>query len=546
MLVQLTCFNYLCNMKRLITYSLILLLLSLTGCSFTPRDLQRAEQLMESAPDSSLHILQHISPNNYITSSNKALYGLLMFQALDKNYLTLTPDTLINYSIDYYEREGNKSRLATAYLYKGRMYKYALRYEDATLCLMKAADNADKTKDFALLGRIYTNLGDICYTQHDFIKARAEYKKEYEFYSKTTLKRQPLEALLAVGRTYFSVHKYDSAMQYYKRALLQATDSMSKANCMQEIAQNYFAVKQYDSTLHYLRPIIDYPYIDNNRAFRYYVLADAYFELKQLDSARFYATKAFEFKPDLNIRFGCYRILGNIAFLRKEMKEMARYMNLYTACSDSIKKVESQTKVAVLEKMHQDSKDIQSGKRNSIVFATLLFIVLLVSFVVLYYLYTQHKKNKQLHEEQIQQANSVLVVKQKDLVRGVQDKIEIAKQKQSAVRKKATLNERDALVAEIYQSKLHLNDWDEFTRLMNYTFNNMVSTLESSCPDIKENEIIWCCLHLLDVPQAERMIVLNVSSGSLYKLKQRLALKLQLSGAKMLDEYLKQFNEKLI
>ena len=39
---------------------------------------------------------------------------------------------------------------------------------------------------------------------------------------------------------------------------------------------------------------------------------------------------------------------------------MAHYMNLYTACSDSIKKVESQTKVAVLEKMHQNSKDIQS------------------------------------------------------------------------------------------------------------------------------------------------------------------------------------------
>ena len=84
------------------------------------------------------------------------------------------------------------------------------------------------------------------------------------------------------------------------------------------------------------------------------------------------ANETFKFKPDMNIRFGCYCILGNIAFLRKEMKEMAHYMNLYTACSDAIKKVESQTKVAVLEKMHQDSKDIQSGKRNSIVFATLL------------------------------------------------------------------------------------------------------------------------------------------------------------------------------
>ena len=134
-------------MKRLSIYSLILVLLSLTGCSHTPKDLQRAELLMESAPDSSLHILQHISPNNYMPNSSKALYGLLMFQALDKNFLTLTPDTLINYSIAYYERAGEKSSLAAAYLYKGRMYKYALRYEDATMCLMKAVDNADKTKD---------------------------------------------------------------------------------------------------------------------------------------------------------------------------------------------------------------------------------------------------------------------------------------------------------------------------------------------------------------------------------------------------------------
>jgi tetratricopeptide (TPR) repeat protein len=533
-------------MKRLITYSLMLLLLSLTGCSLAPKDLQRAEQLMETAPDSSLHILQQISPNNYITSSNKALYGLLMFQALDKNFLTLTPDTLINYSIDYYKREGQKSRLAAAYLYKGRMYKYALRFEDATLCLMKAVDNADKTKDFALLGRIYNDLGSICFKQQDYIKARTEYKLKYEYFRRAAFKSHALEALLDVGRTYTAVHKYDSAMLYYKKALSQATDSMSQASCMQEVAQNYYAIEQYDSALHYLRPIIHYPYIDNNRAIRYYVLADIYFDIRQLDSARFYANETFKFKPDMNVRQGCYRILANTAFLRKEMKEMAHYMNLYTGCSDSIKKIESQTKVSVLEKMHQDSKDIQSGKRNSIVFATLLFILLLLGFVVLYYLYTQHKKHKQLHEEQIQQANSVLVIKQKDLVRGVQDKLEIERLKQTTARKKATLNERDALVLEIYQSKLHLNDWDEFTRLMNYTFNNLVSTLESSCPDIKQAEIIWCCLHLLDVPQAERMIVLNVSSGSLYKLKQRLALKLQLNGAKMLDEYLKQFNEKLI
>ena len=533
-------------MKRLSIYSLILLLLSLTGCSHTPKDLQRAELLMESAPDSSLHILQHISPNNYMPNSSKALYGLLMFQALDKNFLTLTPDTLINYSIAYYERAGEKSSLAAAYLYKGRMYKYALRYEDATMCLMKAVDNADKTKDFALLGRIYSDLGTICFKQQDYIKARAEYKYKYEYFTRANFKLHALEALLDVGRTYFAVHKYDSAMLYYKQALSQATDSMSQASSMQEIAQNYYVAKQYDSTLHYLRPIIHYPYIGNNRAIRYNLLADVYFDVRQLDSARFYATEAMKFGSDITIRQGCYLILRNIAFRQRKMEDLAHYMNLYTACSDSIKKIESQTKVAVLERIHQDNKDIKLGKRSIIIFATLLCIVLLLGLAILYYLYAQNKRSKQLHEVQIQQAHSVLAKKQSSLVLGVQQKIRIEKQKHANIWKKTTQSERDAMVLQIYQSKLHLNDWAEFSRLMNYTFNNLVSVLESSHPDIKHAEIIWCCLHLLDVTQAERMIVLNVSANSLYKLKQRLALKLQLNGAKMLDEYLKQFNEKLI
>ena len=349
-------------MNRFFTYILVLFLLSFEGCSISPKDLQRAEQLMESAPDSSLHILQRISHNNYMSDSDRALYGLLMFQAQDKNFITLTPDTLIDFSIAYYERKGQKSRLATSYLYKARMYKYASHYEDATMLLMKAVDNADKTNDHLLLGRIYTDLGDISFIQHDYLNAREEYKQEYEFYNKTSLKRNSLEALLAVGRTYFAVHKYDSASIYYKHALRQATDSFTTGSCMQEIGQNYYAHKQYDSALHYLQPIIHYPYIKNNRAIRYYVLADVYFDLNQLDSAYFYANATFKFCPDINTRHGCYRILGNTAFLKKNLKVMSHYYSLYTACSDSIKRIESQTKVSVLTKIHQNNEEIKSGR----------------------------------------------------------------------------------------------------------------------------------------------------------------------------------------
>jgi tetratricopeptide (TPR) repeat protein len=513
------------------------------SCSVTPKDLQRAEQLMESTPDSALHILQHISPSNYMSDSDKALYGLLMFQAQDKNYLPLSPDTLINYAIDYYERKGPQSRLAAAYLYKARMYKYALQYEDATICLMKALDNADKTTDFALLGRVYSDLGTISYIQHDYVDARSEYKQEYYYFSKTTLKKHTLEALLAIGRTYFVVKDHDSASIYYKQALHRATDSISKGNCMQEIAQNYYAQENYDSALHYLHPLIHYPYTDTNRAMRYFVLADVYLDIKQLDSAYFYAKRAFQFKPCIIIRQGCYRILGNTTFLQNKTKEMAHYLSLYTASMDSVKRIESQTKVSVLKKMNQADKKIKADEISIIFLAIILLLIIVVGIIIIYCIHKKYCSHKQTQEVRMQQVHSKLMEKQTNLVENLKLKIEKGKSKQASIRKKASQTERDALVLELYQSTLHLNDWEEFTRLMNYTFNNIVCTLANSCPDIKKNEISWCCLHLLNVPQDERIIVLNTSTASMYKLKQRLAIKLQLNGAKMLDEYLKQFKE---
>lgn len=530
-------------MYKLFTYFCFLLLLSLLGCSRNSRDLQRGEQLLETSPDSALRILQQLAAPNSMADSDKALYGILLFQALDKNYLALAPDTLINQSIEYFEQHGQKSRLATAYLYKARMYKYALQYEDATICLMKALDNADKTTDFALLARVYSDLGTISYIQHDYVDARSEYKQEYYYFSKTTLKKHTLEALLAIGRTYFVVKDHDSASIYYKQALHRATDSISKGNCMQEIAQNYYAQENYDSALHYLRPLIHYPYTDTNRAMRYFVLADVYLEIKQLDSANFYAKRAFQFKPCILIRQGCYRILGNTTFLQNKTKEMAHYLSLYTASMDTVKQIQSQTKVSVLKKMNQADKKIKANELSIISLAIILLLIIVVGIIIIYYIHKKYSTHKQAQEVRMQQLHSKLMEKQTNLVEDLKLKIETERNKQAGARKKSTQAERDVLILEFYSSTLHVNDWCAFARLMNYTLNNVVCTLESTCADIKKNEIIWCCLHLLNVPQDERIIVLNTSTASMYKLKQRLAIKLQLNGAKMLDEYLKQFHK---
>ncbi|MFA6582246.1 MAG: tetratricopeptide repeat protein, partial [Paludibacter sp.] len=72
-----------------------------------------AEQVMETAPDSALHLLQRMHIDHSMSSSDRALYGLLYFQALDKNNLPLKPDSLINFSLNYYQKKNDKQRLAS-------------------------------------------------------------------------------------------------------------------------------------------------------------------------------------------------------------------------------------------------------------------------------------------------------------------------------------------------------------------------------------------------------------------------------------------------
>jgi ethanolamine ammonia-lyase large subunit len=62
--------------------------------------------------------------------------------------------------------------------------------------------------------------------------------------------------------------------------------------------------------------------------------------------------------------------------------------------------------------------------------------------------------------------------------------------------------------------------------------------LQLEYPTITQKEITWSCLHLLNIPNADRMMLLNTTAEGLYKLKQRLAKKLNLKNTKELDSFL--------
>lgn len=112
-------------------YLFIALVLIALSCSHTNEQLLRAEQLVETAPDSAMAILKKYSYNK-LSDKDKALYGLVYIQVRDKKFLSLEPDSLLDFTLGYYQKKhDDHERLAACYLYKGRSLKYSFQYEKA-------------------------------------------------------------------------------------------------------------------------------------------------------------------------------------------------------------------------------------------------------------------------------------------------------------------------------------------------------------------------------------------------------------------------------
>ena len=527
-------------MQYKIRIVLFLLILSLAGCSFIPNELKTAEQLIETNPDSALHILEHLSPNRYKSDENRALYGLLFIRTLDKKHLPLKPDSLIDFSINYYSKYPDANRLATCYLYKGRTFKYNSLYEKAVPYYMKAFDEVKKTDDNTLLGRINYDLGDIYMMQKDFNEARKKYSVAYTYFSKANFQLLAFYSLYHIGRTYHAVKEYNTAEKYYKKILPQVKDSVQLGDIYQEIGLNFYDSHNNDSALCYYLKSINCKSIGYNRSIRFSYLANLFFDLKKYDSAFYYASNAFKSDIDNRTQRECYRIMSNSEFIKGNTKYVPTYMNKYVALGDSIWKIDAQIKGTYIETMHSTKKEVVKNK--NLVFFLFLFVLLILVLSYLIYIYiTKRSKKEKKHIQEIHTEEKVGIHKKviQDKRALLQKQIEDRTTMMLAEFKHAGTEEREKQLRNIYTELLHFDDTELFFSEMNKFLNGLITKLKNRYSTLNEKEIMLCCYILLHIPTYDMLILFGYKSDdSLKSLKRRLPKKLNLENATLLEDFL--------
>jgi tetratricopeptide (TPR) repeat protein len=504
-----------------------------------PNEMKSAEEIMETSPDSALHILQHMQSVNTMSDADRALYGLLYFQALDKNNKPLQPDSLISFSLNYYLNQNDNNRLASSYYYKARALKLTQRYDDATMLYLKSLDIVQNSKNYDLLGKIYSDMGDICSIQMDYNQALEKYNQSIICFNKAGDTTESCYRVIYTGRIHRFLKNYKKAQLYYKKALSLTSDSLIHGAAFQEMGINYYKAERYDSAQYFLRKSLCFPYKGTNYAIRCYNLAELFFDREQYDSAFQYANLALKYPSNFFNQRDCYRILANTEYSRKDYKQMGFYMTKYQACTDSVRKVEIQTKSTVLESLYETNGTASKTQKYLLLLACVITLIIILSFLIVFRL-----RNRNIgKDKQLVQVEEKLSSKQLLLKESLAQKIQETRSLQLTIYKKASLKEREAMDKELYNICLHVNDWLVFKKLMDQVFNNIITNLELKYNDINHKEMIWCCLFLLDVPTPDIALVLDSQPGSIYKLKQRLAQKMNLSNMKEFDKLLKDLSE---
>lgn len=523
-------------MKFITQYIIIIILLTLsfTSCSKIPNELRIVEKIIERQPDSALHILQKTPQEKYNTDASRALYGLLLFKALDKNDLPLQPDSLLNFSIDYYTRKDDKIRLGSCQMYKGRTYLDKNKYEQATTEYLKALDNLKTETDDNILGEVYSDMGKICSFQQQHKEAREKYQLAAKYFIKVQKKSAICYSMLDIGVTYRCTKEYKIALKYCHKVISQTNDSILLGVAYQEIGNIYMISNQPDSAIHYLIKSLQFPAKGTDYAIRNYSLADAYTHKSRNDSAEVYTKESLKYPASFFTRRGCYRILVNTTYLKGDIKLMGKYMSKYQDYTDSVRTIESQTKASVIEDLHTNSVETSGARQSLTITLLLLFMVVMFGGAISYYYYNRNKIRKQELDGYKTELNN----KQVFVSQSISKKIEDSKAIQAVKRKHALPNERIKLDKEVYTNSLHINNWVAFTSEMNHAFNGIVDKLQANYPTLSHKEISWCCLHLLNIPNADRILILETTTEGLYKMKQRIAQKLDLKSTKELNAFL--------
>ena len=330
----------------------LLAILFFTGCYNREQisRLDEAEALLQNKPDSALTILQQLKSEG--SQAEQARYALLYSEALDKNHIKATNDSLIRRAWEYYKHHPKDLRRQCKTLYYWGKVKLRAGDKPGALRLyLKVEEKLKDTNEPYYAGLLYSQIGEVYYDQMNYSRAYHYFREARNNFRQSDNTREETEATLDMAAATFNSKDMEKAMRLYSAALDLADehkfDKLAKAS-LTNLASLY-VVSGKKQIPHDLLQRIELS-ARQDTLYGYHTLVDVNLLKNRIDSARYYLALAETHSTDIrdmaDLQYTAYRIEAQARNFEKATEKIHHYIYL----TDSLTRSNMQFSAGMVER----------------------------------------------------------------------------------------------------------------------------------------------------------------------------------------------------
>lgn len=362
------------------------------------RLLRQAETCMEEYPDSALVYLHQIPDPEKLTGENQADYCLLLTQAMDKNDLPLSSDSLIQIAVSYYSNKGDAECKAKALFYKGRVFQQQGNLEGATLLYKKAESMIPDLTDYYLVGLIYSYLGHLNRDEEHYKKALFYYEKAlpcYRTIQNPTLTASGLQDMAKISVYLGETHRADSLFSEVL-SYVPDIDAAWQANIYHNVGVFYMLTNQFGKAEQVVNTSLKLPSTPEDKLRSYAVLATIYTKQNRGDLVDSLWHKALN-SENIYTRKAVYASLLNEAVSKQNLQDIEHYVPLYIQSADSVYQLSQAKRIVEVQAKYDQEILIKKNKISRLLLYCfiLCLLLLVISLAYVFHVYKRYKRTKE-------------------------------------------------------------------------------------------------------------------------------------------------------